>query len=420
MAERLPQIAVAQLGSRRDYDVPVVLEQAGLLAHFFTDAYAGPGSWLGSVLTGFTPLLRWRGLKRLTERTAAIPSAKVTAFNRLLLPLLRAQYSSIPEQIGQHLRIADSFQRAVQRHGLEGAEALYCFDTAAAELFDYGRSQGLFCILEQCCPTRRSEIALLEENHRLWPGWEETPYHAGDLAPIIAREDREFVGADLILAPSQFVADSLKAAGVPPGKIAILPYGHDARNPGNRAFLKGEAEAGNEGLKILFVGGVGLRKGVPYLLQALQKLSPLPLRARFVGGLTIKKGYLQPYTGVAEFCGQVSRTEVAHFYQWADVFVLPSIYEGSAGVIYEALAAGLPVITTPNAGSVVQDGVEGFIVPIRDSEALSQRIEQLARDRDLHRWMSQNALKRARDFSRARYGQRLVAAITSAYGATGW
>jgi glycosyltransferase involved in cell wall biosynthesis len=76
----------------------------------------------------------------------------------------------------------------------------------------------------------------------------------------------------------------------------------------------------------------------------------------------------------------VTRQEVRRHYQWADVFVFPSLCEGSAMVTYEALAAGLPVITTPNAGSVVRDGVDGFIVPIRDAEAIAAKLDLLARD----------------------------------------
>ena len=64
----------------------------------------------------------------------------------------------------------------------------------------------------------------------------------------------------------------------------------------------------------------------------------------------------------------------------ADVFVFPSLFEGSAVVTYEALACGLPSVVTPNAGSVVRDGLEGFVVPPRDVEALAARMEQLGDD----------------------------------------
>ena len=80
---------------------------------------------------------------------------------------------------------------------------------------------------------------------------------------------------------------------------------------------------------------------------------------------------------------------------------------------YEALAAGLPVVTTPNAGSVVRDGVEGFIVPAGDVEAFTERIHQLVRDRDLRRWMADNARRRAdrcdrRNIPRAAIGRSVI------------
>jgi len=74
----------------------------------------------------------------------------------------------------------------------------------------------------------------------------------------------------------------------------------------------------------------------------------------------------------------------------------------------------LPIITTPNAGSVVRDGVDGFIVPVRDAEAIAGKLELLARDRDLLAWMSANALARSREFTVEKYGERLLAAIRDA------
>jgi glycosyltransferase involved in cell wall biosynthesis len=102
--------------------------------------------------------------------------------------------------------------------------------------------------------------------------------------------------------------------------------------------------------------------------------------------------------------------------------VFPSLCEGSATVTYEALAAGLPVITTPHAGSVVRDGREGFVVPIRDVDALAARIDLLAGDPELVAQMSRAARQRSREFSWPRYGERLVSAlqqILSAHRAAG-
>src|SRR5947207_337643 len=95
----------------------------------------------------------------------------------------------------------------------------------------------------------------------------------------------------------------------------------------------------------------------------------------------------------------------------ADIVVLPSLAEGSAAVIYEALAAGLPIVTTPEAGSVVRDGIEGRIVPSRDPEALANAIAEIVKDREKRERMSHAARERAREFTWERYGERLIATL---------
>jgi glycosyltransferase involved in cell wall biosynthesis len=97
----------------------------------------------------------------------------------------------------------------------------------------------------------------------------------------------------------------------------------------------------------------------------------------------------------------------------ADVFVFPSLFEGSAVVTYEALACGLPCVVTPAAGSVVRDGVEGFLVEPRDVNGLAQRMEQLGNMPELRAWMSAAARCRARDFDWPRYHGALVDAVNA-------
>jgi glycosyltransferase involved in cell wall biosynthesis len=109
------------------------------------------------------------------------------------------------------------------------------------------------------------------------------------------------------------------------------------------------------------------------------------------------------------FLGRVDRDKIHLEFQSADLFVLPTLAEGSAESVYEALAAGLPVITTKSAGSVVRDGIEGRIVPERDPEALAEAIRELTEDRALRDRMAVAARERARDFTWERYGERLLA-----------
>ena len=116
----------------------------------------------------------------------------------------------------------------------------------------------------------------------------------------------------------------------------------------------------------------------------------------------------QSETTDVELTGHIPRVEIARHFAWADVFLLPSICEGSATVTYEALAAGLPVIATPNTGSVVRDGIDGFIVSCGAAEEIASRLAWLNANREKLRELSKHARERARSFTLEAYGERLL------------
>ncbi|HEY9346513.1 MAG TPA: glycosyltransferase family 4 protein, partial [Inquilinus sp.] len=157
----------------------------------------------------------------------------------------------------------------------------------------------------------------------------------------------------------------------------------------------------------------GLRKGTPYVLEAARRMRGLA-DFRMVGRGAVPSAACAGLDGVVQFTGPIPRLEIIAQYAWADVFLLPSVCEGSATVTYEALAAGLPVITTPNTGSVVRDGTDGFVVPIRDVDAIVQSLHLLRADRARLSEMSHNAKLRAQDFDLAGYGRRLCDALGKA------
>jgi glycosyltransferase involved in cell wall biosynthesis len=157
----------------------------------------------------------------------------------------------------------------------------------------------------------------------------------------------------------------------------------------------------------LFVGQVNLRKGVPYFLEMLRRLRPKSFEARLVGSIQLKSEVLARYSDLCTFTGAVPRAQMPYHYAWADVFVFPSLCDSAPGATNEALAAGLPIITTPGAGTAIEDGVEGWIVPNRDIEALVNRIEQLDADRKLLSQFSHNAVLKAKKIDVADYGKQL-------------
>jgi len=133
-----------------------------------------------------------------------------------------------------------------------------------------------------------------------------------------------------------------------------------------------------------------------------------------VGPVDVTDTALSRWGGSVELTGPVSRAAMREHFAWADVFLLPSLCEGSAVSVYEALSAGLPVVCTPSTGSVVVDGVDGYIVPTRDVGAIVDRLQRLHRDRDLMAAMSQSAASRLSSYSFASYARRLCEALSSA------
>jgi glycosyltransferase involved in cell wall biosynthesis len=148
------------------------------------------------------------------------------------------------------------------------------------------------------------------------------------------------------------------------------------------------------------VGNVGLRKGIPYLLEAFARLKHPNKRLRVVGAMSREMPPVVerlPKDNV-EILGILPQQQVAEMMSQSHLLVLPSVEEGLALVQGQALACGCPVLATTNTGGedLFQDGVEGFIVPIRDVDALLHRMEQIADDPALQQRMRAAGLERVK------------------------
>ena len=224
----------------------------------------------------------------------------------------------------------------------------------------------------------------------------------------IRRGLAEYQIADFITVPSSFAYQSMLEEGIPEERLFLTPYGVDTER-----FYPGTPP--RDVFRLLFVGQVSLRKGVPYLLQAWQRLGLPQAELWLVGRITPDARHVvAPYRHhpSVRFLGHVA--DVAPLYRQASVFVLPSIEEGSALVTYEAMASGLPLIFTPNTGAVARDGVEGIQVPIRDVDALAAAIERLYREPELRIELGRAGRKRVLDYTWEKAGERLLRAYTEA------
>jgi alpha-maltose-1-phosphate synthase len=223
---------------------------------------------------------------------------------------------------------------------------------------------------------------------------------------LVRRELTEYENADLIFVPSTFVLKTFVAQGIPEHKIRLNPFGVDLS-------VFHPVPKTDDVFRVMYVGALSVRKGIVYLLEALAELK-LPRFELVLIGSRLKemRSVLARYEGRFRYVGLVPNTELFKYYSTSSVFVIASIEEGLAMVQGQALACGLPVIATVNTGAedLFTDGVEGFIVPIRDPEAIRDRILRLYRDPELRREMSRAALRRVTSMRGwADYGERAVA-----------
>jgi glycosyltransferase involved in cell wall biosynthesis len=228
---------------------------------------------------------------------------------------------------------------------------------------------------------------------------------AEELAWLHQRRLRDIALADQVAVPSDHIADVLQSHGMERDRISVIPYAADCRR------FRPVAKNDQSTCTFLFAGGITQRKGIKYLLEAWRMIQRPGWKLQLLGPLPRNTAPLTPYLDLVETLGRVSHAEMPARMAAANVFVFPSLFEGSAVVTYEALACGLASVVTPGAGSVVRDGVEGFVVPPRDVEALADRMQRLGRDPGLRARMARAARARALEYDWPRYHAAVTALL---------
>jgi glycosyltransferase involved in cell wall biosynthesis len=235
----------------------------------------------------------------------------------------------------------------------------------------------------------RVQDDLLREEHALW----NMPYLGIDRRTI-AREESEYDEADYITVPSTFVYRTFVEQGVSANKLRLLPYGV------NLSRFQPVDKPDSQRFDILFVGGMSLQKGVQYLVQAYQRIKHPAKSLTFVGSPS--ESLIKALTSVGLWLedtivlGHMPQTELKQIMSRSHVLVLPSIQDGFGMVMAQAMACGCPVVATNHTGAedLMTDGLEGFIVPVRDVSALTDKLQQLADEPRLRDSMGEKALQK--------------------------
>jgi starch synthase len=408
-----PGVLVSHPVRQHSWATARALQRAGLLQAFVTsidyDAGHGPYRLLEAPL--LPSRLRARLHAQLEKRAVRIDDRSVV-HTPGLWPLAITSTRPLLTKLGRSdlftALLEDTFDYWVSRELCEARpRAVHCFEGSALRTFTRAKQLHIPCILDVASDhtgfvrVRQEEARALRESGAL----EQARRVDTAIHPKIYAERAI---ADYLLVPAHHIRDAVLADGASPDKIVMMPYGVDTEQfvpPATARQSAGRFTA-------LFVGKLGMRKGEQFLLRAWEELRLEDAELVLVGGGEVGLIEALRINGnpTVRWAGNVPHSMVLKYYQEADIFVLPSLCEGSALVIYEAMACGSPVITTPTAGSIVRDGVDGYIVPSRDVGALKDRIEALYRDRAALRCMGKNARERVvQSYTWKHYEQRLAA-----------
>lgn len=309
--------------------------------------------------------------------------------------------------IGMYRHFDGHVARRLQRIDVD---AVYAYEGGALQTFSQATRLGIKTLYE--LPSsywpREKDLLSEEAEHNpefagLIPALQDPPTH-------LQRKDEELGLADYVFVPSCHVKQSLSGA-FPDERIRVIGYGCPLPLP--RPHKPNPQEARGP-LKVLFVGALIQRKGISYLLEAIDMLDTEV-------HLTLVGQRFRPNVRVDEACHRwrwfstLPHPEVLNLMQESDVLILPSLTEAFGLVVTEALACGLPVIVTPNTGAseIIRDGREGYVVPIRRADIIASRLQTLHSDRELLVEMSRQAQLTAAQNSWERYRAQWARTIRS-------
>lgn len=298
---------------------------------------------------------------------------------------------------------------------LKGVKGVYLYEDGAANSFAKARQLGLRTFYDLPIGHWKASRRILTEEAELSPEWAGTLKGNFDSDQKLARKDQELELADTVFVASSFTRSTLIETPSGQGKdIVLVPYGAPVVTD---AFPVAQRHHG-EPLRVLFVGSLGQRKGLRYLLEAIARLGSgfeltLIGRPPSANCAPLAKA-LQTHRHIAALPHQEIFAEMRRHH----VLVFPSLFEGFGLVILEAMACGLPVIATPHtaAPDVMTSGVEGCIVPIRSTDAIAAALTDLAEDESRRQSMAEAALQRAKTLTWTTYRSGMAAALHARLG----
>ena len=338
-----------------------------------------------------------------------IPKDKVSAV--VVKEALERSWRFVPPSLARlydpQYAISEIFDRKAKKY-IKDSDILIAWSSFALHTIKKAKSMGMKIVLERGSSHILYQTDILKKEYEKY-GLKPQLAHP----KIVDKELREYEEADYVSVPSIFAKKTFIDNGCAENKLIHIPYGVDLSN-----FRQIPKE--DNIFRIVHCGGVSLRKGVHYLLQAFYELNLPDAELWLIGVISDEmKPFIRKYdNGKVFHKGPYPQNELYKYYSQGSVFALMSIEEGLAMVIPQAMACGLPVICTTNTGGgdIVRDGIDGFIIPIRDIKALKDKLAYMYDNRDKCKEMGRNASERAGSgFTWDDYGERIIGVYESIF-----
>ena len=415
-AKVLSKVVVVHGGARDSYQLALALSETGMLDTLVTDLFwpeeRAWARWINLKL----PHVRQMVMKR---SATGLPSYEVTQhIGQGLRGLLLDKLPRIPLSFRRRsIRAADAaLGRAAGKRARETGSGLVTYSYFGYDAMrEYGRPAMLFQVHPHPATIRKILLKELEDHPdcsaSLQQEWE------------LALPDREFqhlvdepAMASQFLVASTFTRDSLVEHGISSQAITVIPYGVDLERfcpAATPAAQRPAVVPEDSRLHLLFVGRINQRKGIKYLLEALRLLDTDQVHLTICGRVVDDLELFKPFGTQIDIRPSVSAEDLVKAYQQADLFVFPSVAEGFGQVLLEALACGLPLLSTTHtaAPDLIEDGEQGFIIEPRRPDLLAQRITWAMTHRAELAEMRSKARQRAEQFTWQRFRQSAAAAV---------
>ncbi len=393
------KVLLAHPGTQYSHQLARQLEKNGVLYEFWTTFAIAENSFTYQLFS-FLP----RKVKSMISNRVinGIPVKKIKILP--LLEFIRLRNTSAEQAL--YIR-NKKFQQQIPDASIKASDVIIGFDTSSWILIERAKKFNKRFILDQSIAHPVSKQRVYRQIDSLYPGWHQ------QLQPkanhFLQLEQKEHEQADFIVVASTFTKGTLVENGVEEHKIMVNPYGVDT------TLFHPNKTSKNEIVQVLYLGTLGARKGLPALLDLWSQINLKNARLILAGPCDAETLNLIPKHPNIDYVGKIPHKNLAEFLQKVDILVFPSFFEGFGLVILEAMASGIPVITTSaTAGAdIITNGIDGYVYEPFDIISLQKHLSILVMSTDKLEELGSNAFKTAVKFTWDAYGNRWAIILSS-------